>query len=293
MVSWLESDPADRFSSTMAFVDALAGEAAVGPLKSARHVFKSEQRRQWFGNVFAAVLVLTAVAVGGYAWWLSRQAPVAPAAPVAPVAAAPAAAPAPRPAREVVGHVGVTVRGGTPRLLVDGKEVAGSTPAIIDLPPGRHIVRVDETGRVYLPRQYVIDVAEGETSRLMFSNQRNGTREFQQLQQMQQRFPRGGQRGAGAAAARGADAGATGPANAPTSTLVTPEGAPRPPLFGSSSAHPYFIEDRFWQQMSAPEQAKVQMQWERLNPEQKRRVMRDIRGRVDSLRPNQPRPPRP
>ena len=325
----MAKDPADRFSSTMAFVDALAGEAAVGPLKSARHVFKSEQRRQWFGNVFAALLVITAVAVGGYAWWLSRQAPAAPAAPAAPVAAAPAAAPdtlaerlaseleetrrialdaqrraeraeaaqraaaapAPRPAREVVGHVGVTVRGGTPRLLVDGKEVAGSTPAIIDLPPGRHIVRVDETGRVYLPRQYVIDVAEGDTSRLMFSNQRNVTREFQQLQQMQQRFPRGGQRGAGAAAAQGAVPGTTGPANAPTSTLVTPEGAPRPPLFGSSSAHPYFIEDRFWQQMSSPEQAKVQMQWERLNPEQKRRVMRDIRVRVDSLRPNQPRPP--
>ncbi|MHB1313265.1 MAG: serine/threonine-protein kinase, partial [Gemmatimonadaceae bacterium] len=239
----MAKDPADRFRSTTAFVDALAGEAAVGPLKSARHVFQSEQRRQWFGNVFAALLVMTAVAVGGYAWWLSRQKPAVPAVPLAAAAGA-AAAPdtlAARLAREleetrrialdaerraeraeasqraaavpsaagassrtagqVVGHVGVTVRGGTPRLLVDGQVMAGSTPAIIDVPPGRHVVRVDETGRIYLPRQYVIDVAAGDTSRLLFSDQRNMTREFQQLQQLQQRYPRGGQRVPGAAGA--------------------------------------------------------------------------------------------
>ena len=315
----MAKDPTDRFRSTMAFVDALAGEAAVGPLKSARHVYASEQRRQWLGNAFAAVLVLTAVSVGGYAWWLSRQ------APAVPVAAAPVAAPdtlAERLARELeetrrialdaqrraeraearqeaaaapasnvarsVGHVGVSVRGGTPRLLIDDREVAASTPAIIEVPPGRHIVRVDETGRAYLPRQYVIDVAVGDTSRLTFSDQRNGTREFQQLQQ---RFPRGAPRAPGLPEAPGAaSATTTGPSNTRTNSLVTPEGAPRPPLFGNSSTHPYFIEDRFWQQMSPAEQAKVQMQWGRLNQEQKRRVMRDIRIRTDSQRPNQPPP---
>jgi hypothetical protein len=304
----MAKDPADRFRTTMAFVDALAGEAAVGPLKSARHVYPSEQRRQWFGNVFAALLVLTAVSVGAYAWWLSRQAPAArvAAAPApasdtlaerlareleetrrialdaqrraerAEAAQRAAAAPVPSPSRAVAGHVGVTVRGGTPRLLVDGNVVAGSTPAIIDVPPGRHVVSVDEAGRTYVPRQYVIDVTQGDTSRLMFSDPRNVTREFEQLQQMQQRFPRGGRRVPGAVDAAG---------DVP--------GTARSPLFGSSSAHPYYIEDRFWQQMSPPEQAKIQMQWERLSPEQKRRVMRDIRIRVDSLRPKQPQPPIP
>jgi len=164
------------------------------------------------------------------------------------------------------------------------------------VPPGRHVVRVDETGRLYLPRQYVIDVAVGDTSRLQFSDQRNMTREFQQLQQlqqMQQRFPRGGQRALGAPDAAGGVPGTTGPAGAATNSLATPEGAARPPMFGNSSAHPYFIEDRLWQQLSPPEQGKVQMQWERLSPEQKRKVMRDIRIRGDSLRANPPRRPSP
>ncbi|MHB1312244.1 MAG: hypothetical protein ACYC3L_09525, partial [Gemmatimonadaceae bacterium] len=96
-----------------------------------------------------------------------------------------------------------------------------------------------------------------------------------------------------AAGAAGA-AGATGDAAAAAAVPgpMAPPGV-RPQMFGSSSTHPYFIEDRLWQQLSPPEQAKVQMQWDRLNAEQRRRVMREIRIRTDSLRTNPLRQPFP
>ncbi len=306
----MAKDPADRFATTLAFVDAFAGNAAVGVLRAPRHAYKGERSRQWLGNAMAGVLVLTAGTVGWVAWRDSRQAPTAPAAPAAraadtlterltreleetrrialdaqqraeraergearqrTAAAVPATAPA-------TGHVGVMVRGGAPRLLIDNQEVAGSTPAIIAVAPGRHIVRVEEPGRQYLPRQYVIDVTLGDTSKLQFADPRTATRE-----QLQQRVPRG---------APGAPS-AAGAASAQESPPEPPARATRPSIFGSTSAHPYFVEDPVWQAMSPEEQGKLRAQWERLNPDQRRKVMREIRQRQESVRPNLQRQPFP
>jgi hypothetical protein len=320
----MAKDPADRYPSAMAFVDALAGDAAVGTVRSAHRASPQRERaQQWLGNALALVLVVTASIVGWTAWRKSRDVP----APAPVVAAAPTtdtlaarlareleetrkialdaqrraeraeaqqkenavasrpAAPAPVPVQ--TGHVGVMVRGGAPKLIIDDKEVAATTPAFINVPVGRHVVRVEQTGKQFLPGQYVIDVAPGDTSRLQFSDPKVATRE---LQQMQRRFGSG--RGDTVYFPRGASSARSVPGatfTAPTgpegSIVVAPPAAPAPsPIFGGKSANPYGVPDRIWREMSQPEQIKLQVQWDRLTTEQKSRVMRDIRVRFDSAR---------
>jgi hypothetical protein len=283
-----------------------------------------ERSRQWLGNALAAVLVLVAAAVGLDAWRKSRHAEPVVAPPVPVVAAAPApntdtlserlsreldetrkiALDAQRraeraetmqrqearvPAPVSVGHVAVGVRGGAPRLLIDGKEAAPSTPAFIEVPTGRHIVQVESPGARYLPAQYVIDVAQGDTSKLQFTDVRSGNRNFSQpalppspldaqappLGQ-KNRFPRG----------RYADSTVAGSQSA--------VGAPQQPRQGGAFAHPYYLPNRVWQAMSVQEQAMLRGRWDRLTPDQQMRALQDMQRRdsagVAYLRRNPPRP---
>ena len=170
----MAKEPADRFATSMAFVDALAGDAAVGAVRSVRTspaAVRAAPPRRWVGYS-AAALLLVAAAIPLYRYRArtledARSAVLAQqvAAPVA-AAAAPSAdtlserllrelgetrkiavdaqrraeraesmqqrgAAASAPAVPTVGHVGVMVRGGAPRLIIDDKEVAASTPAIL------------------------------------------------------------------------------------------------------------------------------------------------------------------
>ena len=300
----MAKEPADRFPTSMAFVDALAGNAAVGAVRTIRKpaTAAGPGTRRWVWYAAAVLLAAAAVPLYQYRQRTLGRGRVAAAIAV-PVPASsdtlserlsreleetrriavdaqrraeraeamqragaqvPAVAAAPSP----VGHVGVMVRGGAPRLIIDDAEVAASTPAILSVPVGRHVVRVAEAGRQYLPAQYVIDVVAGDTSRLQFADSRLANRDFQQLQQqLQQRFTR--------------------PNRVGDSTAV---GDTR--VFGITSPHPYLIGERAWVSMSPQEQALVQERWDRLSPDQQRRLMRDIRLR-DSTRFKPPLPPRP
>ncbi|HEY3288044.1 MAG TPA: protein kinase [Gemmatimonadaceae bacterium] len=298
----MSKEPSDRFPSTSAFVTALTdGDAvarppragAASPLRAGPH---DSRGRQWLGNTLAAVMVLTAAAVGFNAWRTSRvPAPVA--APTLDTLAerlareleetrkialdaqrraerAEAQQRAQRqtaPAKPTNGHVEVLVRGGAPRLLVDGAVSAGSTPAIIDVPPGRHIIKVEQSGRQYQPAQYVIDVNAGDTSRLWFADTRIVGREFQpggQSQSGPPRFPRSRVADSIAAAApQAAAAAAQGPGSASLDAAVTP--APTP----------FSLPARIWLNMSPQEQGMLRARWSRMTPEQQLRAIREFQHR--------------
>jgi len=276
---------------------------------------RRERWVQWIGNTSAALLVLTAASVGWFYWRASQRvaadaALAAPAAP--PVAAAPAIDTlSERLARELdetrkiaidaqqraeraealqreearsqptravpVGHVSVAVRGGAPRLVIDGKEAAQSTPAIIDVRPGRHVVQVQEAGRTYLPAQYVVDITAGDTSRLSFADSRSGTRSFGDPRQQPGQVPRGLRPPPGDSAAGGPGA---------TADLRTAQGQA-----ADATANPYVLPTRVWQQMSPQEQGMLRARWERLSPDQRLRAIRDIQQR-DSTGGAFPRRPR-
>ncbi|MEK6612142.1 MAG: serine/threonine-protein kinase [Gemmatimonadota bacterium] len=302
----MAKEPADRFPNSMAFIDALAGDAAVGAVRTIRRPATATATAAGAGTPrwvwYAAAVLLAAAAWPLYQFRQRTLEQARVAAAVAVPAPASADTLSERLSRELeetrrividaqrraeraeamqrneanvpksvaaasspVGHVGVMVRGGAPRLIIDDAEVAASTPAILSVPVGRHVVRVAEAGRQYLPAQYVIDVVAGDTSRLQFSDPRLANREFQPLQQqLQQRSARPNRAGDSAAAR----------------------------VFGVTSQHPYLIGERAWVSMSPQEQALVQARWDRLSPDQQRRLMRDIRLR-DSTRFKPPLPPRP
>jgi len=304
-IRWaMAKNPEDRYASAAAFVAALAGETAVGGTATkavrptAEPAPEAHRLRQWIGNALAAVMVLTAAAFG----WIELRRPAVPVAPVASPAADTLAA---RLARELdetrkialdaqrraeraearqgqevqaqaraaaalpKGHVAVLVRGGAPRLLIDGRESAASTPAIIEVPLGRHVVRVEEAGREYQPAQYVIDVAAGDTSRLRFTDPRVGARGLaqfeQQMEQLRQLGPssRPAQRFVDSAAAGG-------PGGAAANALAS---------LRPDSANPFYLPLRIWQNMSVQDQEVVRSRWSRMSKEQQLRAIRDIQQR--------------
>jgi hypothetical protein len=289
----MAKEPADRYPTVSAFVAALAGNGAVGvtpsapPPRVAREAPASHRGRQWLGNALAATLVLTAVAVGVNE--LRKRGDNAPSA------TAPASDTlAERLARELeetrkialdaqrraeraeslqrsdararatspAGHVSVAVRGGAPRLLIDGKESAPSTPAIIEVPPGRHVVRVEGAGKEYQPAQYVIDVGVGDTSRLIFADVRMVGREMPPIPPGQPVgpsavYPRPGFADSVKAAVRSA-VDATAPAMG---------------LLGDGTQHPFRLPARIWQNMSPQEQEMLRLRWSKMSPEQQRRAV--------------------
>ena len=69
-------------------------------------------------------------------------------------------------------HLFVMTRGGNPGVIVDGKSVADESPAVIELPPGRHTVQVQGSGVQFFPAQYSIDVTANDTTNLTFISRR-------------------------------------------------------------------------------------------------------------------------
>lgn len=337
----MAKEPADRFPTSMAFVDALSGDAAVGAVRTVRRPATTNSTGSGTGTPrwvwYAAAVLLAAAAVPLYQFrqrTLEQARVAATVAVQVPLSAdtlserlsreleetrkialdaqrraeraeamqrEEARVPVPAPAATPpVGHVGVMVRGGAPRLIIDDQEVAVSTPAILSVPVGRHVVRVAEAGRQYLPAQYVIDVAPGDTSRLQFSDPRFASREvLQQLQQQlkqqsQSPFTRPTRVSDSAAVPRvpGAPRAVIAPGAAGVSAAPPPGGTARTRdtrVFAGTSQHPYLIGERAWQSMSPAERAGAQARWDRLPPDQQRRLMRDIRLR-DSTRFKAPPP---
>jgi hypothetical protein len=211
------------------------------------------------------------------------------------------------------GHVSVEVRGGSPRLLVDEQEVAASTPAIIQLPAGQHVVRVDDPAHVYVPRQIVIDVADGDSTHVDFVEQqllmRRSPQMMQQLQSQlqsqgnvgapqtrgglprQSQFtPRNNQMNTVAPSTPVAPDSTAGP-NVPMRGRLQVPPTRNAPRLDPSSTHPFYLSDLSWQQMPQGEQEKAQRQWARMTPDQRQTAMRELRARIDSsVRTRFPRP---
>ncbi|MDP1889602.1 MAG: protein kinase [Gemmatimonadaceae bacterium] len=291
----MSKEPADRFPSVSAFVAAMSGDGAMGAIPSHRatpaapDVPKSHRGRQWLGNALAAVLVLTAAAVGVKE--LSKSPDPAPST-VAPASdtlterlereleeTRKIALDAQRRAERAealqrsdakaltavtsrAGHVSVAVRGGAPRLLIDGKESAPSTPAIIEVTPGRHVVRVEGAGRQYQPAQYVVDVGVGDTSTLLFADARMANRELPPMPPGQpvapsSVYPRAGFADSVRAAVRSA----------------VDAAAPAMGLSGDGANNPFRLPTRIWQNMSPQEQQMLRTRWSRMSAEQQRRAV--------------------
>jgi len=359
----MAKEPADRFPSATAFVAALAGESAVeaAPSGASRSAPRSAPTRadsaptparggpRWIGWAIAALLVLSASAVGLREW---RKAQAVRAASTAVPASTPGDTLAERLAKELddtrriamdaeararraeerqrsetaaaakaahapTGRLNVEVRGGAPRLLVDDKEVASSTPALVQLPAGQHVVRVDDPAHVFVPRKIVIDVADGDSLRLDFVEQqllmRRSPQMFQQLQSQLQSQGiggappnRGGFPRASETPQRNYQRGTVTPPKPPATpeSLATPDvpiggrvqgpSARYPTRLDPSSTHPFYFSDQTWQQMPRAEQEKLQRQWNRMTPDQRQGAMREVRARMDStMRARFQRPPRP
>ncbi|MHB8839944.1 MAG: hypothetical protein ACYC7F_13455, partial [Gemmatimonadaceae bacterium] len=173
-------------------------------------------------------------------------------------------------------------------------ESAGTTPAIIEVPTGRHIIRVEQMGRQYQPSQYVIDVGQGDTSRLWFADARALGREFPQGAptppmpgQSPVRFPRSRLADSIAKATQAAIS-AAGAGAGPSVTETWTGGEP----------NPFLLPARIWLNMSPQEQQTLHARWNRMTPEQQRRAIREIQQRDSALtrfqrRLTQPRPPTP
>ena len=348
----MAKEPADRFPSSAAFVAAVAGEGAVGaapkgaPTRSPS-ASASPRGGRWIGWAIAAVLVLAATAAGLREWRKARAVPAATSAAPAPApvdtlaerltkeleetrriamdaeararraeerqraetAAAAKVAHAPK------GHVSVEVRGGAPRLLVDEKEAASSTPAIIQLSAGQHVLRVADPAHVYVPRQIVIDVADGDSMHVDFVERqllmRRSPQVMQQLQsQLQAQGITGGEqtRGGFPRSAQFPQRNSQMNTVAPPTPPVAPDSLAGPNVqlrgrlqappprnltrLDSSSTHPYYLSDQSWQQMPQAEQEKTRRQWMRMTPDQRQAAMRELRARIDSsVRTRFPRPP--
>jgi hypothetical protein len=69
------------------------------------------------------------------------------------------------------GHIFVVARGGTPAVLVDGRKMADNAPAVIEAPPGHHVISV-KGGQEFLPAQVDIDLAANDTLQVVFQSRR-------------------------------------------------------------------------------------------------------------------------
>jgi serine/threonine-protein kinase len=192
----MSKEPADRYGTASAFVDAvaagLAGRpvgrpaparttrgAALPPPQTARAAAASRPRVPWL-----LVGALAVLAAGVAVMVLARPgaeptpAPVV-AAPAPPVVTVPetvvverqvAVPAAPTVARATArGVIAVGVRGGAAAVLVDGKEMAATTPAVIELPVGRHVITLrGAEGQTFLPAEYNVEVTARDTAALGF-----------------------------------------------------------------------------------------------------------------------------
>ena len=81
---------------------------------------------------------------------------------------------APAPVEPPHAHLFVMVKGGVPGVLVDGKQMADKSPAVIEVPPGRHTVTVQGAAgsQQFLPLEYNVDLAPNDTEQVVFMSAR-------------------------------------------------------------------------------------------------------------------------
>jgi hypothetical protein len=79
-------------------------------------------------------------------------------------------------------HLFVMVKGGVPAVLIDGKQMAEKSPAVIEVPPGRHTVTVQGTGgpQQFLPLEYSVDLTPNDTEQVVFMSARAAAQAAQQ-----------------------------------------------------------------------------------------------------------------
>jgi serine/threonine-protein kinase len=83
-------------------------------------------------------------------------------APGAAVASAP-------PVEPPHAHIVVIARGGTPRILVDGRPTVNSAPAVVEVAPGKHTVAVrGAPNNPFTPSEYNLDLAPNDTQQVVF-----------------------------------------------------------------------------------------------------------------------------
>jgi hypothetical protein len=141
------------------------------------------------------------------------------AAPAAPASKGVAAAVAP--VEPPHAHLFVMVKGGVPGVLVDGKQMADRSPAVIEVTPGRHTVTVQGAAgsQEFLPLEYNVDLAPNDTEQVVFMSARAAAAAAQSAQQ---RNKTGGDASGSAAAENSPSAPAAGAA-APDPSNLTPE----------------------------------------------------------------------
>ena len=71
-------------------------------------------------------------------------------------------------------HLFVMVKGGAPEVLVDGRQMADKSPAVIEVAPGRHTVTVRGASaqQQFLPLEYSVDLAPNDTEQVVFMTAR-------------------------------------------------------------------------------------------------------------------------
>jgi serine/threonine protein kinase len=110
-------------------------------------------------------------------------------------------------------HLFVMVKGGVPAVLVDGRQMADRSPAVIEVPPGHHAVTVrSPTGsQKFLPAVYDVDLAANDTEQVVFMSAHAAA----QAAKAEQRSRTGAVAGVGAPS--------SGTAVAPDSSTLTPQ----------------------------------------------------------------------
>lgn len=97
------------------------------------------------------------------------------------------ASPLPKPQHVAPAHLFVMARGGTPSVIVDGVEAARTSPAVIEVTPGHHTVRV-RGANVFFPVEYGVDLAPSDTQQVIFLSRTVAMKEA--LQRAQRMRPR-------------------------------------------------------------------------------------------------------
>ncbi len=118
-------------------------------------------------------------------------------------------------------HLFVMVKGGVPGVLVDGKQMADRSPAVIEVSPGRHTVSVQGAAgsQEFLPLEYNVDLAPNDTEQVVFMSARAAAAAAQSAQQRKQT---GGDASDAAAATNSPSTSVAG-ATAPDPLNLTPE----------------------------------------------------------------------
>jgi serine/threonine protein kinase len=192
---------ADRFASTTAFVEALAGKRPVSPTRSSLTAIpvpsvESEAHTGWAALLIFALAV--SMIAGGTIVYRRQMAAAKAAAPVVSTdtvptptdttfdlnASSPATVVHRRPVavdtalygghmpaegtQEMPAYIRVVARGGAGKVRVDGRAL-GFTPLVVRVDAGSHLVTLESSGDAFLPAQISIEAVSNDTVQALFT----------------------------------------------------------------------------------------------------------------------------